>query len=259
MTFEPTIIAFLCNWCSYAGADLAGVSRFSYPTSIRAIRVMCSGRVDPALVLEAFINGADGVFVMGCHLGDCHYLIGNFYAQRKIKMLKKLIALTGLEPERLRLEWVSASEGARFAELVKDFTNQMKALGPSPVAGEKPDPNILENLLAAKAAVEDFRLRVLVGREGEMVDEGNVYGEKVSQEEFDEIMDEAIAAEYIRNKMYIMLKKVPQSVKELSKRLNIDPRNVLRHIVILRQRGMVAMAKVEGTTPLWAALEVGGR
>jgi len=256
MTFEPRIVGFLCNWCSYAGADLAGVSRIGYPTNIRIIRLMCSGRVDPVFVLEALANGADGVMVMGCHPGDCHYVEGNLQTEYKIKMLKKLIARTGLEPERLRLEWVSASEGGRFAELVKEFTNQIKALGPSPLAGEKPDPVILENILAAKSATEDFRLRVLVGREKELIDKGNVYGEKTVQEDFDKTMDEAVQAEYVRNKIYFVLRKEPQSVKELSKRLDLDSQIVLRHIVVLRRRGMVTVSRVEGTTPLYAALEV---
>jgi F420-non-reducing hydrogenase iron-sulfur subunit len=132
--FEPKIVGFLCNWCSYAGADLAGVSRIQYPTSIRIIRVMCSGRVDPAFVLEAFKNGADGVLVAGCHLpSDCHYLSGNFKAQRRIMLLKKVLEQFGIEPERLRLEWVSASEGDKFATIIKDMTEQIKKLGPSPL------------------------------------------------------------------------------------------------------------------------------
>jgi len=257
LTFEPRLVGFLCNWCSYAGADLAGVSRIEYPTNIRIIRLMCSGRVDPVIVLETLALGADGVFVMGCHPGDCHYIEGNLQTEHKIKMLQKLIARTGLEPERLRLEWVSASEGGRFAELIEDFTNQIKALGPSPLAGEKPDPYILENISAAKMAAEDFRLRVLVGREKGMIDDGNVYGEKVLQEEFDKIIEEAISAEYVRNKIYLMVKQNPLSVKELSKRLDLDTQAVLRHIVVMRKKGMVAVDRIEETTPLYVALEVG--
>jgi F420-non-reducing hydrogenase iron-sulfur subunit len=132
--FEPKIVGFLCNWCSYAGADLAGVSRIQYPPSIRIIRVMCSGRVDPAFILEAFRNGADGVLVAGCHLpSDCHYLSGNFKAQRRINLLKNVLEQFGIEPERLRLEWISASEGDRFATVVKDMTEQIKKLGPNPL------------------------------------------------------------------------------------------------------------------------------
>jgi len=257
VTFEPRIVGFLCNWCSYAGADLAGVSRVQYPTNIRIIRLMCSGRVDPVIVLETLIQGADGVLVMGCHPGDCHYMEGNYQAERKIKMLKKLIAQTGLETERLRLEWVSASEGERFAQIVKDFTNQMRAFGPSPLSGEKPDVNILEGMLAAQAAAEDFRLRALVGRERKLVEEGNAYGEKVDQGEFDETMDESIKAEYARNRIYLLLRKQPMSVKELSASLGLDPGRMLRHIVVMRRRGLVAVDRVEKGSPLYVALEVG--
>ncbi|MDH7563441.1 MAG: hydrogenase iron-sulfur subunit [Candidatus Bathyarchaeota archaeon] len=132
--FEPKIIGFLCNWCSYAGADLAGVSRIQYPPNIRIIRVMCSGRIDPAFVLEAFKDGADGVLVAGCHLpSDCHYISGNFKALRRITLLKKALAEFGIEPERLRLEWISASEGDKFAAVVRDMTEQIKKLGPNPL------------------------------------------------------------------------------------------------------------------------------
>ncbi|MCZ2856474.1 MAG: hydrogenase iron-sulfur subunit [Candidatus Bathyarchaeota archaeon] len=131
--FEPKIVGFLCNWCSYAGADLAGVSRIQYPPTLRIVRVMCSGRVDPVFILEAFRSGADGVLVAGCHPGDCHYLSGNYKLQRRVSMLKKVLEQFGLEPERLRLEWVSASEGDRFATVIKDMTEKVKKLGPSPL------------------------------------------------------------------------------------------------------------------------------
>jgi len=129
--FKPRIVGFLCNWCSYAGADLAGVSRVQYPPTIRIVRVMCSGRVDPIFIIEAFRRGADGVLVAGCHPGDCHYLAGNYKAQRRVVMLKRLLEQFGIEPERLRLDWVSASEGDRFARLIKDMTEEIKKLGPS--------------------------------------------------------------------------------------------------------------------------------
>ena len=136
--FEPKIIGFLCNWCSYAGADLAGVSRIQYPTNIRIIRVMCSGRIDPVFLLEAFKYGADGVLVAGCHLpSDCHYMSGNFKALRRIKLLKKVLKDLGIEPERLRLEWVSASEGDKFAAVVKSMVQEVKKLGPNPLKGKE--------------------------------------------------------------------------------------------------------------------------
>src|SRR3990170_2187352 len=132
--FEPKIVGFLCNWCAYAGADLAGVSRMQYPPNVRIIRVMCSGRIDPAFVLEAFKDGADGVLVAGCHLpSDCHYLSGNFKAQRRILLLKRVIEQFGIEPERLRLEWVSASEGDRFAVVIKEMVKEARKLEPNPL------------------------------------------------------------------------------------------------------------------------------
>jgi len=128
--FEPLILGFACNWCTYAGADLAGTSRIQYPPNLRMIRVMCSGRVDPTFILKAFSRGVDGVLIGGCHPGDCHYMEGNHKAQRRIHMLRKMLSDFGIEPERLRLEWVSASEGARFAQVVTDFTKTLKELGP---------------------------------------------------------------------------------------------------------------------------------
>lgn len=132
--FEPKIVGFLCNWCSYAGADLAGVSRFQYPPNLRVIRVMCSGRVHPAHIMEAFKDGADGVLVAGCHPpNDCHYISGNLKAQRRVALLKRLMAQLGLEQERLRLEWISAAEGDKFARVIRKMVSDLKKLGPSPL------------------------------------------------------------------------------------------------------------------------------
>jgi F420-non-reducing hydrogenase iron-sulfur subunit len=132
--FEPNIIGFVCNWCTYAGADLAGSSRYSYPPNIKMIRLMCSGRVDPAFILETFARGADGVFVGGCHIPtDCHYQQGNFKALKRVTMLKKLISDMGIEPERLEIFWISASEGKRFSEVMTSFTEKIRELGPNPI------------------------------------------------------------------------------------------------------------------------------
>jgi F420-non-reducing hydrogenase iron-sulfur subunit len=134
--FEPVIVGFCCNWCSYAGADLAGISRIQYPPNLRMIRVMCSGAVDPALIMEALRRGADGVFIGGCHPGDCHYMAGNYKTLRKITLLKSLLPQLGIEPQRVRLEWVSAAEGQRFAQVVTDFIGEVKKLGPNPWKGK---------------------------------------------------------------------------------------------------------------------------
>jgi len=130
LSFEPTIVGFLCNWCSYTGADLAGTARIKYAPNIRSIRVMCSGRVDPTFVLKAFAEGADGVLIAGCHPGDCHYQEGNYKTLRRYKFLKRILPEYGIEPARLRLEWIAASEGDRFAQVVDEFTDQIRKLGP---------------------------------------------------------------------------------------------------------------------------------
>jgi len=135
MSFEPKILGILCNWCSYAGADLAGISRKRYAPNVRIVRVMCSGRVEPVFILKAFAKGADGVLVLGCHPGDCHYAEGNYKALRRMPMLKKLLSQMGIEDERLRMEWVSASEGDRFAAIVDEMTEQVRKLGPFPRNG----------------------------------------------------------------------------------------------------------------------------
>jgi len=134
--FEPKIVGFLCNWCGYAGADLAGTSRLSYPTNIRIIRLMCSGRVEPAFILSAFENGVDGVLVAGCHPGDCHYRAGNNYAEKRVEKTKKLLDTLGIGSDRLRLEWISAAEGEKFASVIKDFTEKLRVKGPSPLGGD---------------------------------------------------------------------------------------------------------------------------
>lgn len=131
MSFEPKIVAFLCNWCSYAGADLAGVSRLQYPPNIRIVRVPCSGRVSAAMILDALKSGADGVLVSGCHPGDCHYLTGNLHARRRFALLKNLLEFVGIEPGRVNFTWVSASEGENFARIVTDVTERVRALGPA--------------------------------------------------------------------------------------------------------------------------------
>ncbi len=131
--FAPQIVAFCCNWCSYAGADLAGVSRFQYPPTARIIRVMCSGRLEPEFILRAFELGADGVLVAGCHLGECHYISGNERAKQRIVKTQELLDVLGVDSRRLRLEWISASEGIKFAKTMDEFTKLLIELGPSPL------------------------------------------------------------------------------------------------------------------------------
>jgi heterodisulfide reductase subunit A len=248
---DPNIIGILCNWCCYAGADLAGVNRNQYPPNIRVVRVMCSGRVDPIIIYEAFLRGADGVFIGGCHPGDCHYQKGNYQAERKIKITKRILSKVGIEPERLRLEWVSASEGGRFAQVMEDFKNQISEMGPNPA---KVDENIIAKLKAAQSEASDVRMRWLVGKERKLVEEENVYGEKLDQEEFDEVINEAIISEFTRNRILNMTKEQPKSVLEMAKELDENPKDILRQIIALRRKGLVELKEIQGTSPVYIAV-----
>ena len=136
--FEPKIVAFLCKWCSSAGSDLAGVSRLQYPANVVPITVMCSGSVSPLYIFSAFRKGADGVLVSGCHPGDCHYIKGNYYARRRIAMVNELLDFIGLEPERFQMSWVSAAEGKKFTEIIADFVETLKPLGPQATLRREP-------------------------------------------------------------------------------------------------------------------------
>lgn len=253
--WEPKIIGFLCNWCSYAGADLCGVSRYQYPTNVRAVRVMCSTRISPHLVLDIFKAGADGVLLGGCHLNDCHYISGNFYTEKRVRLMRKLLEDAGVEPQRLRLEWVSASEGEKFSKVVTEFTEQVRTLGPSKV---KKDDAVASKVAAADGASQTFRLRALVGKELNLETKGNVYGNKLEKTELERLIDAATQEEFERALILELSSKKPRSVKELGNIMNVPTDRVLRHIVSLRQKNLLAMEHPEGLTPTYKAIEIGG-
>jgi len=192
-TFEPKILGFLCNWCCYAGADLAGVSRFQYPPNIRVIRVMCSGRVDPAHIFRAFATGQDAVFIGGCHLNDCHYVThGNYDALGMVYVCKKLLEHIGLNPERLRLEWVSAGEGIRFSNIMNEIGPKMEKLGPLG-KGEGLDEQELKAKLEAVTKLIPYIKLVLSERLRVPVRKEEAYTEFFTGEEFNRLFDELIA------------------------------------------------------------------
>lgn len=253
--FEPRIIGFLCNWCCYAGADLAGVGRYQYPSNIRVIRVMCSTRVDPPIILEMFMQGADGIFIGGCHLGDCHYITGNYYTQRKMMLTKLLMKKAGFDPERLRLEWVSASEGERFATVISEFTDMIREKGPSPLRGRKPDMKLLASVYASRNAAKDFRLKALVSREIALTEKGNVFGKKITQDRMDEVLNAAMEAEFSRHRILLATMDRPISIREISEYLDIPSPEVLEHIVTLKDRGLVYLDHIEETEPFYMARE----
>jgi F420-non-reducing hydrogenase iron-sulfur subunit len=253
--WEPKIVGFLCNWCSYAGADLCGVSRYQYPTNIRSVRVMCSTRISPHLVLDLFKAGADGVLLGGCHLNDCHYITGNFHTEKRVRLMKLLLEDAGIDPTRLRLEWVSASEGEKFSKVVTEFTDQVRKLGPSKV---KKDETLNAKVTAADEASEAFRLKALVGKEYNLETKGNVYNNKLDKGELERLIAAATMDEFERSLILVLAKGKPRSVKELGKIMEVPTDKVLRHIVVLRQRNLIGMDHPEGFTPTYKTIEIGG-
>lgn len=245
----PNIVCFTCNW-AFCEEEMR------VPYNVNVVRVMCVGRVDPALVLETFANGVDGVMLAGCKPPDCHFVDGNLHAERAVKMLKKLLALAGLGAERVKLVWASPLEEKNLGDYAKEFSEEIWKLGNSPLKNPVLAPTIMANIDAAKNAASEFRLRVLLGREEELTEFLNAYGEKISKEEFDALLEEIVKAEFTRYKIHYLTKAKPLSVKELAKAVGIKPSAVLRHITNMRRKGMIALDKVEGNTPLYKALEV---
>jgi NADH-quinone oxidoreductase subunit E len=241
--FKPRILGFLCNWCCYAGADLAGVSRYQYPPNIRVIKLMCSGRVDPAFILRAFLNGTDGVFIGGCWLGECHYITeGNYDALSIMHLCRKLLEHIGVNPERLRLEWVSASEGIRFAEIMTDFTKKLKELGPLGTS-EGIDENGLKFKLEAVTKlipyiklVQSERLRVSVRTEEE-------YHKFFTSDEFNRLFNELIVDKLAISQIMLLLRERTLSAGEISEILGLSPSEVSKHLNISARQGLVRFDK----------------
>ena len=253
--FNPRLVGFLCNWCSYAGADLAGVSRIQYPPNLRIVRVMCSGRVDPIIILQSLIDGIDGVLVLGCHPGDCHYIAGNLFAEKKMKLTGDLLVKAGIHSNRLRLDWVSAAEGERFSSIVTDFTQKIQSLGPVGEAEGLDKKELNDRLTAAQNALSGEKLRWLVGKELELVEGGNVYGEKVEEDEIFGVLQENLEKEYIRSRILLMIKKEPLSVKDVASNLQVCPADILGHVVAMENTGTVSLADVQGRSPRYIASE----
>jgi F420-non-reducing hydrogenase iron-sulfur subunit len=252
--WEPRILGFLCNWCSYAGADLAGVSRFQYPPTIRIIRVMCSARVEPVFVLRALMRDIDGVLVLGCHFGDCHYISGNYRCRDRMEITKEFLKMVGVDPERLYVGWVSAAEGQQFAQIVASFTNQLMTIGPLGKGESEDEEKIKGNLAAAIGALSSDRIRWLIGERETLVDKENVYGERMSLDQYQELLLESLADEYRCSKVVLSIKDKPLSVKEIAGIVYLAPREVLPYIGFLKHSGRVVQADTVDRSPRYIAV-----
>lgn len=214
---------------------------------INSLTIKCVGRVDPVLMLGSFTD-YDGVLLIGCSIGDCHFIEGNKQAKLKVKMIHKLMALAGIEPARLAIKWASPSDEDSALKALDKYLEGFPNFGGI-------EATYPERLNAARATMENFRMRSFVANELALTEKGNVYGEKLSQVEFDEVADEALELEYYRNWIHMLLKTESLSVKHLAKRVGLDTQVVLAHIVVLNGRGWIAQDGVEGMTPLYVAME----
>jgi len=245
MGFEPKILSFLCNWCAYAGADLAGISRFQYPSNTRVIRVMCSGRVDPVFIPRAFLAGYDGVMVLGCHPGDCHYLTGNIQAERKMNLTRKLLNMAGIGSERLLLDWVSAGEGERFSQVIRQFVEKISNLGSLPL-----DQEMKERLHAVKASLEGEKIRWMIGKGPELLEKENVYQEHYSHERIETLIEGTIRDELIKNRIIGLVESKPLAATEINQKLNLKLNETLSYLVSLVGEGKIGFdPSEEGKIP----------
>ena len=246
-------ILFVCDW-SVNPSEIHDEFLLTPSMYVRTVRVKCTGRIEPVVVLESFLRGFDSVLIVGCEPKSCHFIEGNLHAECKVKMIKKLFELAGFQLERLDLKWSSAADENGFMAAVREFADRIETLGSSPISGDHVDPDLHERMLAVKAVVEDYRVRALVGKELELTEKGNVYGEQLPQPQFEEFEGEALETEFLRQRIRLLL-RTPLSVKELSKKLSLDARCVLRQIVAMQQMGIVHFDRIEGTTPIYKALE----
>ena len=237
--FEPKILGFLCNWCCYAGADLAGVSRFQYPPNMRIIRLMCSGRVDPAHIFRAFSTGQDAVFIGGCHLNDCHYVThGNYDALSMVYICKKMLEHIGVNPERLRLEWVSAGEGIRFSHIMNEFVPLIEKLGP-PGKDQGLEEHELKLKLEAAARLIPYIKLVQTERLSPPERTEEAYHKFFTGEEFNRLFNELIADKLIKSQIVSLLREKPLSTGEISESLGLKPSEVARHMIGSSRQGLV--------------------
>jgi F420-non-reducing hydrogenase iron-sulfur subunit len=247
-SFEPKILAFLCNWCSYAGADLAGVSRFQYPPTIRVMRTLCSGRVDPVYILEGLKSGYDAVFVFGCHIGDCHYLDGNHHTVRRMELVRELLDLSGIGSERADLRWVSAAEGQQFAQFVTELSEQTRRLGPFDTGRHA------LTLAALDGAFQSPRLRWLLGMSRPLTERQNVYGDTLDARDFASMLKEVAREEYRKAMILDCLQQGPLSVREIASRSGLGVYDVSVLLGDVERAGLAEFHRFEGTTPKFIRL-----
>ncbi len=244
--FEPKIVSFICDWCSLQAADFVGVTRLYFPRKVKFIRVSCSGRVNPEIIAESFLNFTDGVLVMGCREGNCNYLTGNYQAERVVKAFREVMKLISVDPERLSLHLESDTE---ITVVYDHFYQKIKAMGPLAPEDEKSREDLRGRLLAARATLLDEDLKWLVAREWTLVARENAYGEVLPQNTFDETIRQRIREQFTISQVSRLIEEEPLSAREISQRLGIEPKEVFQAIVEMKGRGQISEIDVVNRNP----------
>jgi len=230
------------------------VSRFQYPTNTRTIRVLCTGQVDPTYLLKAFKHGADGVMVIGCRLGECHYITGNLHARWKVDLTKRMIEKIGMSTERLEMRFISSAEGTKYIEAVKEFTDKVKSLGPTPIKSKEKGEKIKRAIDSLISTASGYRIRAVVAKIQKMMEEGNVYNEKIPQEEIEKIIEDTVNTEFVRQSILLCLRENTSSCVKLSEKINVSPDIILSHLSHLRRNNLIDVDRVEERVPLYKVL-----
>ena len=255
MSGKRRVSLFVCDWAVNPN-EISDETLSNLPADFSLVKVKCVGRVDPIIIFEAFIQGLDGVMILGCHPGDCHFITGNYYTEKRAAMIQRILEVLEISPERLLVDWISPAEGERLAGLLGDFSDKVVELGPLGSEASLELGELSQRLSASKGALADDRLRWLVGRERELIEEGNVFGERLPQEEFDRVMSESIRKEYQRNRILRSLGEDALTVREMAEVVGLPPREVLRNLVALESDGLVSVTEIDGSSPRYR--KIGG-
>jgi len=242
--FEPKLVGFLCNWCAYSGADSSGMQAESYPSNLRTIAIPCGGSIEPSVVVETLDLGADGVLILGCPLGSCHYTTGNYVAQRRVIAIRKLLVKVGADPRRLDIQFLGASEGKKYARLISDFTDRVRKLGPWVDR---------DSLALAKSVVGNERFRWLLGREKELIELGDAFGRK--QGGITRAIEQCIDEEVSKTRIARLLREEPLSCETIAGKLGFAPSSVLRYILQLKREGQVSDYDELDRSPRYAGVK----
>ncbi len=230
------------------------MSRFQHPANTRTIRVLCTGQVDSTYILKALKNGADGVLVVGCRIGECHYINGNLHARWKVDLTKKMLRKAGISPERIEMRFISSAEGNKYIEAIKEFTKKIESLGPSPVRSDEISKKMKTIIDALISLASGYRIRSILAKKQKIVEQGNVYKEKIPKEEIERVIEDTVNAEFVRESIISCLKKNPQSCTEIADNIDVLPEDVLSHLIYLRRKNIIDVDKVEKRVPLYKVL-----